>query len=412
MSSVHAPIDVQQLRTHFPSLSRTVHDEIITYLDGPAGTQVPIEVIKAISHYYKTSNSNSHGYFTTAKETDLLLQETRNAVADFLNAPSGDCISFGQNMTTLNFSLCNALVKKWNPGDEVLITQMDHEANRQPWIKLKDQGIVVKEINMLPTGVLDYEDASKKINERTKLVALGWASNITGTVNDVRLIRELTKQVGAYLLLDAVHYAAHFSTDVQAVDCDFLLCSAYKFYGPHVGLLYCRQGLLDTLDPDRLRTQAQEAPYRIETGTLNHAAIAGVKAAINFIAGLGTGNQLKNKLKTGFEFIAGHERAMASMLYDGIKKMPGIHFFGTDFSNSERAPTISFYHDTLSAQEICKQLAEKQVQAWSGHFYAIRSTEVTGLIERGGVTRMGISAYTNTADIHRTLDVLKKILYK
>lgn len=410
MSSVHAPLDITQLRTHFPSLGRTILDTPITYLDGPAGTQVPHEVIEAISHYYKTSNSNSHGYFTTAKETDQLLDTTRNAVADFLNAPSGACISFGQNMTTLNFSLSNALVKKWKPGDEVLITQMDHEANRQPWIKLKEQGIIVKEINMLPAGVLDYEDARNKISDRTKLVALGWASNITGTVNDVNLIRDLTKKVGAFLLLDAVHYAAHFSMDVQAVDCDFLLCSAYKFYGPHVGLLYCRPGLLDTLDTDRLRTQPQKAPQRIETGTLNHAAIAGVQAAVNFIAGLGTGDSLKNKIKSGFEFIAMHERAMASMLFDGLQKISGIQMFGPDFSMEERAPTISFYHDTVSAQDICKQLAERQVQAWSGHFYAIRSTEVTGLIDKGGVTRMGISAYTHEADINRTLQVMHEIV--
>ena len=410
MSSPHNTIDIQAIRSEFPSLQRKIDGQPITFLDGPAGTQVPEMVINAISDYYRTSNANTHGHFTTTKETDLLMQQTRSAVADYLNAPDGSSISFGQNMTTLNFSLSTALAKLLQPGDEILITELDHESNRQPWLKLQNQGVNIKEIKLLPSGLLDYEDAASKISERTRLVAIGWAANITGTINDVHKMRELSNSVGAFLLIDAVHYAAHFKVDVTTLDCDFLLCSAYKYYGPHVGILYCKPGLLDDLDPDRLRTSYQAAPYRIETGTLNHAAMAGVKAAVEFLAKLGSGTNLREKLDQSFEHISHHEYQMANALYEGLKRIPGINFFGPDFSDTLRAPTISFYHEKFSAQEICKQLATQQIQAWAGHFYAIKSTEVTGLLEKGGLVRMGISLYTDEQDIQRTIDFLKKMI--
>ena len=380
------------------------------YLDGPAGTQVPNAVIDAISHYYQNSNANSHGAFITTRETDAILDGTREKVAAFLGAEGPHTISFGQNMTSLNFSLSRAIGRALHPGDEILITQLDHESNRGPWLTLRDQGIIVKEIPLLPEGILDYEALEALITSRTRLVAMGWASNILGTINQVRKVRTLTHQAGAWLLLDAVHYAPHFPIDVQEIGCDFLLCSAYKFYGPHVGLLYCRPGLLDRLHPDRLRTTYQHAPYSIETGTLNHAAIAGVQAAIDFIASYGTGADLREQLVSSMQALHQFEREKFKELYNGLAAIEGIEIYGPDANAPDRAPTIAFNLPNMSADTACERLAEHHIFAWSGHFYAIRTTEVLGLAERGGVIRMGISGYMRSEEIQRTLEVIRSLV--
>lgn len=398
------------LRDKFPSLSRKHSGKNLIFLDGPAGTQVPLKVIDGISDYYKNSNANRHGRFITTQETDEIIQTTRNNVAAFLGAQGGHQISIGQNMTSLNYSLSRAIGRTLFEGDEILITQLDHESNRGPWLALQEFGIVVREVNLLPNGTLDYKDFVSKINERTKLVAMGWASNITGTINDVKRIRKLTYQVGAMLLIDAVHYAAHFSLDVQSIGCDFLLCSAYKFYGPHVGLLYSKAGVLDRLPTDNLRTAEQYAPYKIETGTLNHAAIAGVSAAIDFLAEQGSGRNQAAKLNSAMTKIAKHEFKLGRKLYSGIKKIKGVKILGPDFSSPDRAPTISFYSPKLTATQICEALARKNICAWAGHFYAMRATEILGYLDKGGVTRMGISMYTSASEIDKTLKVLSTIL--
>lgn len=394
----------------FPALERKVDGKSFVYLDGPAGTQVPNAVIDAISHYYKTSNANSHGAFITTRETDAILDGTREKVAAFLGAAGPHTISFGQNMTSLNFSLSRAIGRALHPGDEILITQLDHESNRGPWLTLRDQGIIVKEIPLLPEGILDYEALEALITPRTRLVAMGWASNILGTINQVRKVRTLTHRAGAWLLLDAVHYAPHFPIDVQEIGCDFLLCSAYKFYGPHVGLLYCRPGLLDRLQPDRLRTTYQHAPYSIETGTLNHAAIAGVQAAIDFIASYGTGADLREQLVSSMQALHQFEQEKFKELYNGLAAIEGIEIYGPDANAPDRAPTIAFNLSNMSADTACERLAEHHIFAWSGHFYAIRTTEVLGLAERGGVIRMGISGYMRSEEIQRTLEVMRSLV--
>lgn len=393
----------------FPALKRQVDGRPFVFLDGPAGTQVPESVIEAISQYYRTSNANSHGAFITTRETDEILDGTRGKVASFLGAEGPHTISFGQNMTSLNFSLSKAIERALQPGDEILITQLDHEANRGPWLGLRERGIVVKEIPLLPAGKLDYAALQNLLSARTRLVAMGWASNILGTINDVRQVRKLTYEAGAWLLLDAVHYAPHFAIDVQAIGCDFLLCSAYKFYGPHVGLLYSRPGLLDRLQPDRLRTTYQHAPYSIETGTLNHAAIAGVGAAIDFIATYGAGYGLREQLVSSMQALQEYEREKFKALYEGLQAIPGVELYGPDISSPDRAPTIAFNLANRSADQACARLAEHHIFAWSGHFYAVRSTEILGLAERGGVIRMGISGYVRSEDIERTLEVLRKL---
>ena len=397
------------IRQAFPALSRQVNGKPLIFLDGPAGTQVPTSVINAISDYYKTSNANTHGAFITSQETDKLLDKTRQKVADFLGAPSASCISFGQNMTTLNYSLSKGIGRILQPGDEIIISQLDHESNRAPWLALRAKGVVLKEIELFRDGTLNYNDLKEKLNHRTRLLAVGAASNIFGTVNNIALMRELTHQVGAWLLLDAVHYAPHFPTDVSAWGCDFLLCSAYKFYGPHVGLLYCKPGLLDQLPTDRLRTQSQHAPYSIETGTLNHAAIAGVEAALDFIAGFGKGNSDKARLKTAMQFIHQNENYLGKVLYYGLQKIDGVQVYGPSFEKGLRAPTVAFTLKGKTATEVCQYLAKHNIFAWDGHFYAIRATEVMGLLEKGGVTRLGVSVYTTRGETEEVLERVRAV---
>jgi cysteine desulfurase family protein (TIGR01976 family) len=396
-------LDSTSIRSQFPSLQRKNNNLPMVFLDGPAGTQVPQSVIDGISHYYKNSNANTHGAFVTTNETDQVIHHMRECMAALLGAESAHAISIGQNMTTLNFSLARAISKILKPGDEVLITQLDHEANRGPWLTLRDVGVKVREVRLQPNGVLDYDDFTNKVNENTRLVCMGMSANSIGTVNNFKFARELTYRYNAWLLLDAVHYAPHFSIDVQEIGCDFMLCSAYKFYGPHVGILYSKPGVLDRLPTDRLRTAGQVAPDCIETGTLNHAAIAGVSAAVEFIASLGTGNSLREKLISAYHTISAHEFMLASKLYAGLKKIPGVTMIGQDFSSASRTPTLSFTVEGKTPLQVCEQLAKKNICAWDGHFYAIRAIESLGLLERGGVTRLGISVYNTAEEIDFTL---------
>ena len=397
-------LENQRCRADFPALSRTLDDGTpATFLDGPAGTQVPRAVIDAVVRYYERCNANTHGQFITSWESDRLMWEAREAVAAFLGAHGPASISFGANMTTLAFSLARALGRKLKEGDEVVITQLDHEANRGPWLALEETGAVIREVVLRPDGRLDPEDMTRKITKRTRIVAVGMASNALGTVNDIALVRRLSQQVDALLVLDAVHYAPHFPLDVRALGTDFLLCSAYKFYGPHVGILYARPGLLDRLKPDRLSTQDAAAPYRIETGTLNHAAIAGVKAAIEYIASWGDGATLRDRLVTAMEAISTWEHALAAYYYSQVKMTRGVAVWGPDFSTTRRAPTVSITIDGLDPTEAARRLGERGVFVWDGHFYAARAVEALGLSGRGGLLRAGMSMYTAREDVDRLL---------
>lgn len=403
-------IDLDKVRSNFPSLSlKDDNENQIIYLDGPGGTQVPSSVIDAISNYYRQSNSNTHGEFITSKETDSIMDSMREKVAQFLGAESKECISIGQNMTTLNYSLSRGLSKIIKKGDEVIITELDHEANRGPWKTLESYGIKLVEVALLKDGTLDYNDFKNKINQRTALVAMGMSSNALGTINDFNFIKKITAKYNSLLLLDAVHYAPHFSIDVKSLDCDFLICSAYKFYGPHVGLLYSRPGLLDTLDPDRLIVQEQFAPYKIETGTLNHAACSGVSAAIDFISSIGEGNSYREKLVSAYKKISNHEYELASNLYSQLDLLDGVTIIGQDFSNKNRTPTVSFIHKKYSANEICKKLGKVNICAWDGHFYALKAIQKLNLEKTGGVTRLGVSLYNSQEEINRTVKVISSL---
>jgi len=406
---VTARRDLATCRDDFPALARTVGGRRLVFLDGPAGTQVPRAVIAAVGGYYETCNANTHGQFITSRESDAMLEATRDRLAAFLGAPSGREISLGANMTTLCFALAHALGREMSPGDEVVVTQLDHEANRGPWLGLAERGVVVREVALRRDGRLDPDDLCAKVGPRTRLLAIGLASNALGTVNDVPLARELTRAVGARLVLDAVHYAPHFALDVAALDPDFLLCSAYKFYGPHVGVLYTRPGLLGRLRTDRLSTQEETAPYRIETGTLNHAAIAGVGAAVDYLASFGAGADLRARLVDAMTRIERHERSLAERYFGAVRRLPGVTVWGPDFSDRRRAPTVSITVDGRTAEDVARFLGERGIAVWDGHFYAARAIEVLGLAARGGVVRTGISMYSTDDDVDALLAALGEL---
>ena len=394
-------------RRDFPALTKNPG---LAFLDGPGGSQVPNVVVDAIADVYASCNVNTHGNFAPSREVDRRLEAARAAVAVFLGAQSGSCISFGQSMTTLCFNLSTAIGRTLTAGDEVLITQLDHEGNRSPWLTLKERGVVVREVRLLDSGELDPADMAAKITPRTKLFAIGASANSLGTVNDLALARRLTRGVGALLVIDAVHYAPHFPIDVQALGADFLLCSGYKFYGPHVGVLYSRPGALDDLPTDRLSVQDPAAPYRIETGTLNHAAIDGVRAAIEYIASWGSGAGLRERIVDAMTQIGGYEHELAKDYHDAVPRIPGVRVWGPDFAAGRlRAPTVSISFDNTTPAVVATALGNEGICVWDGDFYAARPVEVLGLAARGGLLRTGVSMYNTRDELQRLLDGLAKL---
>jgi cysteine desulfurase family protein (TIGR01976 family) len=387
-------------RGDFPSLLRTCGGHPVAFLDGPGGTQVPRPVIDAIVDCYHHRNVNTHGSFRPSAELDERLLQARCAVADLLGARGYEQISIGQNMTTLAFSLSRAIGRTIRPGDEILITQLDHEANRGPWQSLQERGAVVREVPLLPTGELDYAQMRNLINEKTRLLALGCSSNAIGTVNNLALARELTRSAGAWLVLDAVHYVPHFPVDVQQLDPDFLLCSAYKFYGPHVGILYSRPGALDALPTDRLIVQDDTAPYRIETGTLNHPAIEGVGAAVDYLAGFGHGATRMDRVHDAIAAISLYEHKLGEYLWSALEELRGVRLWGVKFSTRLRAPTVSFTVDDVDPGVIAKSLDAVGICVWDGNFYAPRPVEILNIPGRA-LLRVGISMYNTQEEIDR-----------
>lgn len=410
--------DCLRARRDFPALTRTLDDgrTPLAFLDGPAGTHVPEAVIEAISHYYRTSNANTHGHFPTSRESEETVLRARRAMAALLGAPNPEgwegsrTISFGQSSTTLAFALARAFGRMWGPGDEVVVTALEHEANRAPWQTIAEAGVTVREVAVRPGAVLDLGDLAEKIGERTRLVAVGAASNAFGTVNDLERVRELTRAAGALMLVDAVHHVPHFPQDTAALDPDFLLCSAYKFYGPHVGVLYTRPGLLEELPVDRLGTAPVRAPERIETGTPNHAALAGVAAAVEYIASWGEGDDLRARAVSAMEGISAHERAVARHYFDRVREIPGVTVQGPDFSPARRAPTVSITIVGLTATEAARALGERGICVWDGDFYAARPVEVLGLAGRGGVLRAGFVMYNTKEEADRLADAVRELV--
>jgi cysteine desulfurase family protein (TIGR01976 family) len=409
--------DVPACRRQFPALARLRDGVPPVFLDGPGGSQVPQRVVDAMVHYLTTCNANHGGLFATSRESDRILQAAHEAVADLLNAPSADEIVFGANMTTLTFHLSRAIARTLRSGDEILITRLDHDANVTPWVlAARDAGATVRRVDIHPEDcTLDLDDLRHQLGPRSRLVAVACASNAVGTINDVRTITRWAHEVGARVFLDAVHYAPHGLIDVQEWDCDYLVCSAYKFFGPHVGILWGKRQLLEDLPAYKVRPVPDRLPDRWMTGTQNHEGLASVAAAVDYLADLGTGPTARSarrlRLRDAFRAIQTHEAELARLLLDGLRARPRFKVWGiTDRERlSSRVPTVSLTMADRSADQIAEHLAARQIYTWSGNMYALELTERLGLEERGGLLRIGLLHYNTPEEVERVLRALDEL---
>lgn len=402
-------------RPQFAALELKVNGHSAAYFDGPGGTQVPECVIDAIGHYLRTANANHAGFFETSLRSDRILAEAHQAVADFLGSSDPGTVAFGQNMTSLTFAFSRALARTWQPGDEIIVTRLDHDANVQPWVlAARDAGATVRFIGIDPADcTLNLSEFEQLINERTRLVAVGCASNATGGVNPVRKIADLAHRQGALVYLDAVHYAPHASIDVADFDCDFLACSAYKFFGPHIGILWGRRRLLEELEAYKVRPATDEIPGKWMTGTQSHEAIAATTAAIDYLAALGRHAADKpalgrrEALLYAFQAIQEYESSLARQFITGLSELPSYRIVGiSDLSRmEERMPTFSILHREIVADELARRLANQGMFAWSGNYYALQLTETLGL-EPDGMLRIGLVHYNTTEEVERLLQTL------
>ena len=397
-----------ELRRQFPALERKHRNQSVAYFDGPGGTQVPSRVVEAMTDYLLQHNANTHWSFPSSHETDRIIAEARATLADFLKS-SPDEIVFGANMTTLTFHLARALGRQYQPGDEILTTELDHHANIAPWRALgKERGVVVRQVRMIPaTGQVDWHDLKRQLTQRTRLLAIGAASNALGTVTDVKQAAQLAHAAGAQVFVDAVHYAPHELVDVREMECDFLACSAYKFYGPHLGILYGRHNLLAELDFPKLEPAPNDPPERAETGTQNHEGIAGVAAAVDFLASLAPGRSLRERLQAGFEQL--HERGalLVRGMWEGLNAIAGVTTYGPS-PEHPRTPTVAFSVAGVPAGEVAVRLAAKAVFVSHGDFYAATVVDRLGLA-RDGLVRAGCACYTSEDEVERLVDGVREI---
>jgi cysteine desulfurase family protein (TIGR01976 family) len=406
-------LDLARLRRRFPALSREVDGRPLVHFDGPAGSQVPEEVADAVRGYLLETNANSHGRFATARLSDARLAEAHRAVADLLGSDDPDLVVFGANMTTLTFALSRAIGRTLSPGDEVVVTRLDHDANVTPWVlAARDAGASVRHVG-IRTGdcTLDLEDLEARLSPRTRLVAVAAASNAVGTVQPVRRIADLVHRRGALLFVDAVHHAPHLAMDVAAWDADFVVCSAYKFFGPHVGILWGRRPLLESLPADRVRPAGDDLPGRWMTGTQSHEGIVGTHAAIEYLAGIGreidpAAPSRRAALVAAFDAISAYERSLSAHVLDGLEERRlRIHGIRDPARLHERVPTFAITHPRLPAPAFSRRLAQAGICAWDGNFYALPLTEALGL-EPEGVVRIGLLHYSTHEEIERFLSAL------
>ena len=416
--------DLEYVRSQFPALALTVNSYPAAYFDGPGGTQVPQRVLDAVNDYLIYCNANAGGKFLTSHNSDLVIREARKALADFLGA-SPDEIAFGQNMTTLNYQLALALTRSPGKRREIIITEIDHEANRGPWLALKERGYKILEVRMdRETCTIDMDDYKNKLSGDTFLAAINYASNGVGTINRVEEMIELAHQAGAITVVDAVHYALHGPVDVKKINADYLLCSAYKFFGPHIGILYGKKALFSELPAYRLRTQSALVPNLIETGTLNHEGIAGTTEAVEFIADLGrrfgfsgSGSGLsgsekiserRSQVLSGMRAMEQHEQPLAEKMLDDLASIQGVRVYGPP-RDCPRTSTISFTIEGKRADRVAEELGKKGLFVWDGHFYAIRLVEKLGLLESGGLIRAGLCPYNTEQEVDRLLEEVKRL---
>jgi len=409
---------IQQCRQQFPALSRMVNDSPAIFLDGPAGTQVPQRVIDAMVRYLSNCNANHGGLFPTSMESDLMLAEAHRALADLLGVEDSAEVAFGANMTSLTFALARSLARGWSPGDEIIVTRLDHDANVSPWVlAAEDAGVTVHFVGLRSDDyTLDLEDLQDKLSEKTRLVAVGCASNASGGINPVQDICRWAHDAGSLVFLDAVHYAPHRLIDVPAWDCDFLACSTYKFFGPHVGVCWGRRALLEELTAYKVRPAENALPDKWMTGTQNHEGIAGALAAVNYLADLGCylkGEEelaRRTALEISFAAIEEYETELARQLLEGLNAIEEIKVWGiSDLDRlGERVPTVSITHDNLTAAQLAERLGQQGIFAWHGNYYALEFTESLGL-EPAGMLRIGLVQYNTAEEVERLRQCLVDI---
>lgn len=397
---------VEDIRAHFPALERQHEGHPVAYFDGPGGTQVPRAVVEAMTDYLYHHNANSHWHYPTSVETDAIIAGARAAYADFLNARPTEVV-FGANMTTLTFHLSRALGYGWGRGDEVIVTELDHHANVDPWRTLaRERGITVRTVGLdLASGGIDWADLERQLGPRTRLLAIGAASNAIGAITDVRRAGALAHAAGALVFVDAVHYAPHALVDVAALDCDFLACSPYKFYGPHLGVLWGRQALLEGLVVPKLLPASNASPERLETGTGSHEAIAGAAAAVDFLAGLAGGAESgsrRERLVRTSEALHGRGTALARQLIDGLEAIRGVRVHGVS-PGSRRTPTVAFTVEGTDPRAVAEALTRRGVFVSTGDFYATTLVERLGH-RHDGLVRAGAACYTTSEEVGRLVD--------
>jgi cysteine desulfurase family protein (TIGR01976 family) len=405
-----ATFPIQRVRGQFPALQRTYRDRPAAYLDGPGGSQACRGTIDAMREYMERGGANLHGQFPTSHETEALFDETREAVADLLGGKKEE-VAFGPNMTTLTFGISRALSRDWKPGDEVVVTEMDHNANVDPWLAAaRDKGAVVRWIPVdTATLTLDLSGLDSLITERTKVVAVGAASNAIGAVNDVAAISAVAKAKGAVVFVDGVHAVPHFFVDREELGIDILTCSAYKFFGPHMGMACIRAELFERLAPYKVAPAPDAFPDCLETGTQNHEGLGGVLAAIEFIAGLGEGETRRERIESGYRAIEAWENKLAESIRERVRELPRVTLF--DPGTERRTPTLGLDVEGVSPLEVCKWLVEEHsIFAADGHFYAVRLGDLTGVNEKGGWVRAGLAPYTTEEETDRFVSALEQFV--
>jgi cysteine desulfurase family protein (TIGR01976 family) len=422
-------LDLASIRAQFPALAQTVNGHPAVFFDGPGGTQVPQRVMDAISDYLRHDNANSGGAYATSRRTDAMIAAAREAMADFLHC-AADEIVFGLNMTSLTFAISRAIGRDLGPGDEILVTRLDHDANVSPWLQMaEDRGVIVRWAEIHDHNcTLDIADLASKINEKTKVVAVGYASNAVGTINPVKAIVRLAHAAGALAYIDAVHYTPHGLIDVAALDCDFLVCSTYKFFGPHMGVLFGKREHLTRLRPYKVRPLTDAVPFRWEHGTLNHECISGITACVDYIADLGrhartdassprldaeSGRKTRRAaIEAAYEAIHEHESALLERMVAGLQKIPGVKIYGiTDPARfSERCPTIALRIENHTPLELATKLGERGIFTWDGNYYALNLTEHLDVEKSGGFLRIGLVHYNTAEEVDRLIAALHEIV--
>jgi cysteine desulfurase family protein (TIGR01976 family) len=410
-------LDVAWVRSQFPSLAMQVNGKTAAFLDGPAGTQVPTQVIAAIQNYLVNSNANTHGSFQTSRRSDEVIADTREAMADFFNCAPCEVV-FGPNMTTLTFALSRAIGRELGQGDEILLTTLDHDANFSPWKALEEKGVVIQVADIREEDcTLDLENLKSKLSHRTRLVAVGYASNAVGTINPVGEITRLAHAAGAMTFIDAVHYAPHGLTDVKELDCDFLVCSPYKFFGPHMGTLYGKREHLAQFQPYKVRPSTDEIPDRWETGTQAHELIAGIGAAVEYIADVGrhsdpTAKTRREALAAAYRTTVAYERRLIAKLIEGLQMIPSVRIYGIADPKrfEERCSTLSLRIGDHPPKMITEFLAKQGIFTWDGNYYALNLTERLQVEQKGGMLRIGLVHYNTLEEVERLLSALREFV--